>query len=137
MVDWIIILGIHICREKASFQRREDGWSDGSVRRDEELRIYAGADECESIGRKRYNGSDSCELDGYPMKVINVTDVGRSIGPLLSQCSGEMWQLHPEHRSSPGRKPKPSRVFDSVQIVVFKIAPGDPAEPLIPASQLG
>jgi hypothetical protein len=68
-VDWIIIFGIHICREEASFQRREDGWSDGSVRRDEELRIYVGADECEIIGRRRYNGSDAYDPDGQPMKV--------------------------------------------------------------------
>jgi hypothetical protein len=27
MVDWIIILGIHICREGGSFQRPVDVWS--------------------------------------------------------------------------------------------------------------
>jgi hypothetical protein len=33
MGDWIVILDIHICREEASFQRPEAGWSGESGRR--------------------------------------------------------------------------------------------------------
>jgi len=44
VVDWIVLLAIHICREEALFQRPEDVLSSGSGRRDQELRIYVGAD---------------------------------------------------------------------------------------------
>jgi hypothetical protein len=69
MVDLIIILHIHICREEASFQLRENVWSGGSARKDKKLRIYVGADQCEIIGRRRYNGSEACDPDGQSMKV--------------------------------------------------------------------
>jgi hypothetical protein len=48
MVGWIIILGIHICREDASFQGPEDVWSSESAR-DKELRICVGADQDDSL----------------------------------------------------------------------------------------
>ena len=58
MVGWIIILGIHIFREEALFQRREAAWSSESGK-DKELRIYVGADQREIIGRRRDHGSDA------------------------------------------------------------------------------
>jgi len=68
MVDWIIILHIHICREEPSFQRLKDVRF-GESGRDKELIIYVAADQCKIIGRRQYNGSDACDPDGQPMKV--------------------------------------------------------------------
>ena len=69
MMDQIIFLHIHICRQEASFQRPENVWSSGSGRRDKELRNCVGADQCEIIGRRRHNGSDAYDPDGQSMKV--------------------------------------------------------------------
>ena len=66
MLDQIVILYIYICREGASFQKAEDVLRGESARRDKALRICVGADQCEIIGRRRYNGSDAWDQDGQP-----------------------------------------------------------------------
>jgi hypothetical protein len=77
MVDWIIILGIHICREEASFQWPEGVWSGESGRRDKKLRICVGADPCEIIGRRRYDGSEASNPDGQLVKVHECDGSGK------------------------------------------------------------
>jgi hypothetical protein len=63
--------------EGGSFQRPENVWSSGSGRRDEELRNYVGSDLCEIIGRRRFDGSDACDPDGAPMKVLECDGHGK------------------------------------------------------------
>lgn len=63
VVDQIVTLHIHICREQASFQWLEDVGS-GESGRDKEPRFCVDADQCEIIGTRRLNGSDGCGPDG-------------------------------------------------------------------------
>ena len=92
MVDWIIILHIHICREEPSFQRLKDVRF-GESGRDKELIIYVAADQCKIIGRRQYNGSDACDPDGQPMKVHRCDGHGKVYcAPAKSMLRRE-WQL--------------------------------------------
>ena len=68
MVDWIIILGIHICREEASFQRPEDV-SPCESGRDKKLEFTLALTSMRSLAEDNIIGSDSCNPDGQPMKV--------------------------------------------------------------------
>lgn len=65
---WIkLSLYIDIFRQEASFQRKRSGRV--SLREENQLGIYVDANQCEIIGRGRYNGSDVRDPDGQPMKV--------------------------------------------------------------------
>ena len=69
------------------FDRPEDVWSGESAKK---VRIHIGADQCEIIGRIRYNGSDAFDPDGRPMKVHKCDGRGKVDCVLVKSMLGEL-----------------------------------------------